>query len=94
MTIRDNFTQGAWKIGLTICCYSCSVMAFGGFALMAGDINGLRLAGHYLLVATPDDFVKRTPGGVVHVPMEHVIDLRLVGVRAVITQTVSQLIQR
>ncbi len=83
-TIPDNFTQGAWKIGLTICLLLLfAVMAFGGFALMAGDINRLRLAGHYLLVMTPDDFVKRTPGSVVHVPMEHVTDLRLVGVRAV-----------
>ena len=48
---------------------------------MAGDINRLRLAGRYLLVMTPDDFLKRTPGGVTHVPMEHVTDLRLVGVR-------------
>ena len=82
-TIPDNFTQGAWKIGLTICLLLLfAVMAFGGLALMAGDINRLRLAGRYLLVMTPDDFLKRTPGGVVHVPMEHVTDLRLVGVKS------------
>jgi hypothetical protein len=81
-TIPDNFTQGAWKIGLTICLLLLfAVMAFGGFALMAGDINRLRLAGRYLLVMTPDDFLKRTPSGVAHVPMEHVTDLRLVGVK-------------
>src|SRR5262245_44987143 len=82
-TIPDNFTQGAWKIGLTICLLLLfAVMAFGGFALVAGDINRLRLAGHYLLVMTPDDFLKRTPGGVIHVPMEHVTDLRLIGVKS------------
>ncbi len=81
-TIPDNFTQGPWKIGLTICLLLLfAVMAFGGFALMAGDVNRLRLAGRYLLVMTPDDFLKRTPGAVVHVPMEHVTDLRLVGVK-------------
>jgi len=81
-TIPDNFTDGPWKIGLTICLLLLfAVMAFGGLALMAGDVNRLRLAGRYLLVMTPDDFLKRTPGGVVHVPMEHVTDLRLVGVK-------------
>jgi hypothetical protein len=82
-TIPDNFTQGAWKIGLTICLLLLfAVMAFGGFALVAGDINRLRLAGRYLLVMTPDDFLKRTPRSVVHVPMEHVTDLRLIGVKS------------
>jgi hypothetical protein len=82
-TIPDNFTQGAWKIGLTICLLLLfAVMAFGGLALIAGDINRLRLAGRFLLVMTPNDFLKRTPGGVVHVPMEHVTDLRLIGVKA------------
>jgi hypothetical protein len=82
-TIPDNFTQGPWKIGLTICLLLLfAVMAFGGLALMAGDVNRLRLAGRYLLVMTPDDFLKRTPGAVVHVPMEHVTELHLVGVKA------------
>jgi hypothetical protein len=82
VTIPDNFTQGAWKISLTLCLLLLfAVMAFGGLALMAGDVNRLRLAGRYLLVMTPDDFVKRTPGAVVHVPMEHVTELRLVGVK-------------
>jgi hypothetical protein len=82
-TIPANFTDGPWKIGLTICLLLLfAVMAFGGFALMAGDINRLRLAGRYLLVMTPDDFLKRTPSGVVHVPMEHVTDLRLIGVKS------------
>ncbi|HEY7021470.1 MAG TPA: hypothetical protein VH349_10170 [Ktedonobacterales bacterium] len=82
-TIPDNFTQGPWKIGLTICLLLLfAVMAFGGLALMAGDVNRLRLAGRYLLVMTPDDFLKRTPGAVVHVPMEHVTDLRLIGVKS------------
>ena len=49
---------------------------------MAGDINRLRLAGRYLLVMTPDDFLKRSPGSVIHVPMEYVTDLRLIGVKA------------
>jgi hypothetical protein len=81
-TIPANFTDGPWKIGLTICLLLLfAVMAFGGFALMAGDVNRLRLAGRYLLVMTPDDFLKRTPSGVVHVPMEHVTDLRLIGVK-------------
>src|SRR6185312_2095537 len=82
-TIPDNFTDGPWKIGLTICLLALfAVMAFGGFALMAGDINRLRLAGRYLLVMTPDDFLKRTPGSIIHVPMEYVTDLRLIGVKA------------
>jgi hypothetical protein len=82
-TIPANFTDGPWKIGLTICLLLLfAVMAFGGFALVAGDINRLRLAGHYLLVMTPDDFLKRTPGNLIHVPMEHVTELRLIGVKS------------
>jgi hypothetical protein len=82
VTIPDNFMQGPWKIVLTISLLLLfAIMAFGGLALVLGDLNRLRLAGRYLLVMTPDDFVKRIPGSVVHVPMEHVTELHLVGVK-------------
>lgn len=82
VTIPDNFTQGSLKIALTVSLLLLfAIMAFGGAALVAGDINRLRLAGRYLLVMTPDDFIKRTPRGVTHVPMEYVTDIRLVGVK-------------
>jgi hypothetical protein len=82
VTIPDNFTDGPWKIGLTLSLLILfGVMAFGGLALMAGDLNRLRLAGRFLLVMTPDDFLKRSPGAVIHVPMEHITNLRLIGVK-------------
>src|SRR3954465_4253249 len=51
VTIPDNFTQGSLKIALTVSLLLLfAIMAFGGAALVAGDINRLRLAGRYLLV--------------------------------------------
>jgi hypothetical protein len=83
VTIPDNFTQGSWKIALTISLLLLfAIMAFGGLALVFGEFNRLRQWGHYLLVMTPDDFVKRTPRDLVHVPMEHVTNIRLVGAKA------------
>jgi hypothetical protein len=82
VTIPDNFTQGSLKAAFTISLLLLfAIMAFGGLTLVLGDINRLRLAGRYLLVMTPDDFIKRTPRGVTHVPMEYVTDIRLVGVK-------------
>jgi hypothetical protein len=82
VTIPDNFTQGSLKAAFTISLLLLfAIMAFGGLALVLGDINRLRLAGRYLLVMTPDDFIKRTPRSVTHVPMEYVTDIRLVGVK-------------
>src|SRR5690242_2209366 len=64
-TVPDNFTQGAWKISFTVSLLLLfAIMGIGGLMLVLGDLNRLRLAGRYLLVMTPDDFVKRTPRGV------------------------------
>jgi hypothetical protein len=82
VTIPDNFTQGSLKAAFTVSLLLLfAIMAFGGLALVAGDMNRLLLAGRYLLVMTPDDFLRRTPRGVTHVPMEHITDIRLVGVK-------------
>jgi hypothetical protein len=82
VTIPDNFTQGSLKAAFTISLLLLfAIMAFGGLALVAGDVNRVRLAGRYLLVMTPDDFLKRTPRGVTQVPMEHITDIRLAGVK-------------
>ena len=82
VTVPDSFTQGSLKAAGTIALLLLfAIMAFGSLWLILGDLNRVRLWGHYLLVMTPDDFVKRTPRGVIHVPMEHVTDIRLVGVK-------------
>jgi hypothetical protein len=82
VTVPDSFIQGSLKaVGTIALLLLFAIMGFGGFALVGGELNRLRLAGRYLLVMTPDDFVKRTPHSVIHVPMEHVTDIRLVGVR-------------
>jgi len=82
VTIPDSFTQSSLKaVGTIALLLLFAIMGFGGFALVGGELNRLRLAGRYLLVMTPDDFVKRSPHSVIHVPMEHVTDIRLVGVK-------------
>jgi hypothetical protein len=82
VTVPDSFTQSSLKAAGTISLLLLfAIMAFGSLWLILGDLNRVRLWGRYLLVMTPDDFVKRTPRGVIHVPMEHVTDIRLVGVK-------------
>ncbi|MFI5273653.1 MAG: hypothetical protein ACHQ4H_11525 [Ktedonobacterales bacterium] len=55
-------------------------IALGSLAFIGGDLLRWLRASQYLLVMTPDDFVKQEPRGrVTHVPMEAVADAAVKG---------------
>lgn len=56
-------------------------LAFGGAGIAIYDLYRLRHADDYLLVLTPDDFIKAEPGKITHVPLEHVGDITMRGVK-------------
>lgn len=56
-------------------------LAVGGAGISIYDFYRLKRANDYWLVLTPDEFVKAEPGKVVHVPLEHVGDIIMRGVK-------------
>ena len=56
-------------------------VAFGSTAIAVADVLRLRRSNDYLLVMTPDDYVKAEPGKITHVPLEHIGDIILRGVK-------------
>lgn len=55
-------------------------LAFGSAGIVANDVWRLLHAKDYMLVITPDVFVKATPGHVVSTPLENVTNVTLNGV--------------
>jgi hypothetical protein len=60
---------------------SLGAVAVGGAVIAIYDLRRLQRAEQYLIVITPDDYVKAEPGRVTHVPMEHIAYVTLRGVR-------------
>lgn len=54
---------------------------FGSLGIVGYDLWRLRHANDYLLVMTPDDFVKAEPRRITHVPMEDIAYITLRGVK-------------
>lgn len=81
-TIPGNFTRGSGSFILTgVLLIALALMAFGGLGILVYDLWRLVRADEFLLVMTPDDYVKAQPGKVTHVPMEHVSYVTLRGVK-------------
>lgn len=80
--IPDNFEKGlgAALVSLVILVL-LGMLGFGSLALVIQDIARLRRRGQYLLIMTPDDFVKVEPGHVTHVPMDQITNITLKGVK-------------
>lgn len=55
-------------------------LAFGSAGIVANDVWRLLHANDYLLVITPDMFVKATPGHIVSTPLENVTNVTLNGI--------------
>jgi hypothetical protein len=70
-----------WKsvISLTVL-IRLGIMAFGGLYYAVLDIGKLRLRSGYLLIMTPDDYIKVEPRRITHVPMDQIADITLRGV--------------
>lgn len=56
-------------------------LAFGGAAVAIFDFYRARHAEDYLLVLTPDTFIKAEPHKVIDVPLEHIGDITMRGVQ-------------
>jgi len=81
---HDNFNpgHGAWIIVLALTLLTIfGIMGFGGLFLVSADIRRLAQFGEYLLIMTPDDYIKVEPHRVTHVPMDQIDDITLKGVR-------------
>jgi hypothetical protein len=81
--VPDNFERGATSaIVSLIILFVLGFMAFGALYLLIVDGRRLRLSGEYLLIMTPDDFVKVEPRRITRVPMDQIDSITLKGVRA------------
>jgi len=82
-TVPDNFTRGSLALVVTsVVLLILATMAFGGLGLSAYDFWRFRHADEFLLVITPDDYVKAQPGKVTHVPMDSIGHITLKGVKS------------
>lgn len=82
VTVPSNFQHGSGLAVFTIVLLVIlGLIGFGGLALCAADILRLARANQYLLVMTPDDYVKQTPQRTIHVPMTAVAYVTLKGVK-------------
>ncbi len=80
--VPDNFDGQAGKEIISVIFLSVvGCMAFGALYLLLVDVQRLRLWGAYLLIMTPDDFVKVEPRRITHVPMDQIDSITLKGVR-------------
>jgi hypothetical protein len=82
-TIPSNFQRGGWIITGTLTLYIIlGLMAVGSFFFFFRDLAKLRMSSDYMLIMTPDDFVKVEAGKVIRVPMECIDHITLKGVRS------------
>lgn len=94
-TIPGNFTRGSGSFILTgVLLIALGLMAFGGLGIMIYDFWRLLHADEFMIVMTPDDYVKAQPHKTMHVPMEDVsyVTLRGVKIPEERTQTTSEII--
>lgn len=81
-TVPSSFKSSAVLAVVTILLLGMlGAVAFGGLGLGIADILRYVQADGYLLVMTPDDFLKVTPRRTIHVPMTAVSFVTLKGVR-------------
>lgn len=90
-TVPGNFERGQLAFLVTsILLLLLGAVAFGALAIAIYDCWRLLHADDYLLVMTPDDYVKAEPRGkVTHVPMENIGYITLRGPKSALTQTNS-----
>lgn len=89
--IPDNFEKGigAAIISVVILVF-LGVLGFGSLGLVSQDLMRLRRRSQYLLIMTPDDFVKVEPGRITHVPMDQITNITLKGVKVKLPEDQEQ----
>lgn len=82
-TVPYNFQHGgAGTVVVTIIIIALAgLAAFGGLGVALYDFWRAANAGRYLLVMTPEDYVKAEPRKITHVPMENVAYVTLRGIK-------------
>src|SRR5262245_51605666 len=80
-TIPNNFKGGgAGSVFTALLLLILGAVAFGSAGIALYDLFRLQHAEEYLIIITPDDYVKMERGKVTHVPMEHIAYVTLRGV--------------
>jgi hypothetical protein len=91
ITIPVNFEHGSGEIVLTsLLLILLGAVAFGGMGIAFYDFLRYLRADAYVLVVTPDDYVKAEPRKVTHVPLENVTNVTLRGVKSSFDQAINQ----
>ena len=81
-TVPSNFQGGFGSAAATIILLGLvGAVAFGGLGMLISDLRRLARADEYLLVITPEHYLRAEPGRVTYVPMTAVAYVTLKGVR-------------
>jgi hypothetical protein len=89
--IPDNFTGDEGKaIASLVILALVGLVAFGSVFYFIKDLRRLAHPDAYLLLMTPDDFLKAEPRRITHVPMDNVANVTLKGVRRPGSEYVTQ----
>jgi hypothetical protein len=81
-TVPYNFQHGTGRAVFAVLLFiGFGVLALGGLYLLVSDLLRLTRADRYLLVMTPDDYVKVEPRRVTHISMDCVSYVTLKGVK-------------
>lgn len=83
-TVPTNFEHASTGVVLftIIILTLAGLAAFGGVGIAVYDLWRASNAGRYLLVMTPEDYVKEEPRKITHVPMENIAHVTLRGVKS------------
>lgn len=88
LTVPGNYALGvAASIFTTLLLGLLAAIAFGGGSIAVYDIWRLLHASDFVLIMTPEDYVKATPRKTTHVPMEFVTNITLRGVRVPLAES-------
>src|SRR5262245_35999713 len=81
-TVPSNFQASRGSSVVTGCLLLIlAAVAFGSLGIAAYDVFRLLHGEEYMIVITPDDYVKAERGKVTHVPMEHIAYVTLRGIK-------------
>jgi hypothetical protein len=82
ITVPSNFNGGAGLIFLTLLLLGLvGAVAFGGASLLVGDVRRLLRLDAYMLVITPEHYLKAEAGRMTFIPMTAVAYVTLKGVK-------------
>jgi hypothetical protein len=82
MVLQPNFFSGWFSIVVSgLLLLLLGAVAFGSLAIMLFDVWRLRHADEFLVVVTPQDYIKAEPGKITHVPTSEILYVTLRGVK-------------